>query len=390
MNTQILVSYQLRKPKTMKTRTSLAKITCPKTMARHSRIACGTRLLPLLLLLTLPAAVQAQFNYTTNNGAITITGYTGHGGAVTIPDTINGLPVTAIGDSAFFDCTILTSVTIPNSVTNIGNDAFYSCTSLASLAIGNKVSNIGYVAFAFCTNLTSVTIPDSVTSIGEDVFSSCTSLTNVTIPDSVTYIGDSAFWECTSLTSVTIPESVTSIGNWVFGNCTSLISVTIPNTVSSIGSLAFYSCTSLASVTIPDSVTHIGDIAFYYCNGLNGVYFQGNAPSLGSGVFDGDNNTTVYYLPGTTGWGPTFGDLQTVLWKPRVLTSDACLGVRTNRFGFNIIWAGGQVVVVEACTNLANLTWTPVETNTLTGDSYYFSDPRWTNYPSRFYRLRSL
>ena len=83
--------------------------------------------------MTLPAAVQAQYNYTTNNGAITITGYTGPGGAVTIPGTINGLPVTSIGDHAFYYCTNLTNVTIPNSVTNIGDYAFYYCTSLTSV-----------------------------------------------------------------------------------------------------------------------------------------------------------------------------------------------------------------------------------------------------------------
>ena len=95
-------------------------------MARRLRTACATRLLPLLLLLALPAVVQAQFTYTTNNGTITITGYTGSGGAVTIPSTINGLPVTSIGDYAFYNCTSLTSVTIPNSVTSIGDEAFWS------------------------------------------------------------------------------------------------------------------------------------------------------------------------------------------------------------------------------------------------------------------------
>ena len=88
-----------------------------------------------LALLALPAVVQAQFNYTTNNGAITITGYTGPGGDVTIPDTINGLPVTSIGDGAFSSCTRLTSVTIPNSVTSIGSYAFVGCTSLAAITV---------------------------------------------------------------------------------------------------------------------------------------------------------------------------------------------------------------------------------------------------------------
>jgi len=110
-------------------------------------------------------------------------------------------------------------------------------------------------------------------------------------------------------------------------------------------------------------------------------------------VFEGAYNVTVYYLAGTTGWRPMFGSRPTMLWKPQVppqvQTSDANLGVRTNQFGFTINGASGMIVVVEACTNLANPTWTPLQTNTLSGDSFYFSDPQWTNYPARFYRLRS-
>ena len=105
-------------------------------------------------------------------------------------------------------------------------------------------------------------------------------------------------------------------------------------------------------------------------------------------MFNGDNNATVYYLPGTTNWGPTFGGRPTALWKPQVQSSDASFGVRTNQFGFNITWASGRVIVVEACTNLANHIWSPVGTNTLTGGSCCFSDPAWTNYPARFYRVR--
>jgi hypothetical protein len=106
-------------------------------------------------------------------------------------------------------------------------------------------------------------------------------------------------------------------------------------------------------------------------------------------VFDGDINATVYYLLGTTGWGPTLGGRPTVLWNPQVPTSDASFGVRTNGFGFTITGSSNLVIVVEVCVNLAHPIWSPVGTNTLTGGSSYFSDPKWTNYPGRFYRLRS-
>jgi len=124
---------------------------------------------------------------------------------------------------------------------------------------------------------------------------------------------------------------------------------------------------------------------------LTGVYFQGNTPTPtnDSSVFSGDNNGIVYYLAATTGWGPTFDGLPTMLWNPQAQTNDGSFGVQNNQFGFNIAGSSNLVVVVESCTNPANPVWSPVATNTLTGGTSYFSDPKWTNYPARFYRIRS-
>ena len=324
--------------------------------------------LPLLLLLLLPAAVQAQFSYVTNNGTITITGYTGPDGAVTIPSAINGLPVTTIGNEAF-SYTSLTSITIPNTVTSIGDNAFAIGSSLTSVTIPNSVTNIGDGAFAYCTGLTSLLIPNGVTRIGDGEFFFCTNLSSITIPDSVTYIGDSAFSFCTSLTRITISNSVTSIGDY-----------------------AFSQCSSLTSVTIPSSITSIADYVFSGCSRLNKVYFQGNVPSLGGGVFQFDNSVTLYYLPGTVGWGSTFAGRPTALWTlpyPLILTSNPSFGARTNQFGFNVSWATNLNVVVEAATDLANPIWSPLQTNALTNGWFYFSDPQWKNYPARFYRISS-
>jgi hypothetical protein len=169
-------------------------------------------------------------------------------GELVIPTEIEGLPVTRIGNQAFYDCRRLTSITIPSSVTNIG-----------------------WQAFTDCTSLTSISIPDSVTTIGDSAFSQCTSLISISIPDSVTTIGDSAFVECYALESITIPDSVTSIGDWAFTTCNSLTSITIPSSVTSIGGAAFYQCTSLTSISIPDSVTTIGDSAFDECYALESI-----------------------------------------------------------------------------------------------------------------------
>ncbi|HEY5912101.1 MAG TPA: leucine-rich repeat domain-containing protein [Verrucomicrobiae bacterium] len=563
-----------------------------------------------LALFNLPVVTaQAQFNYTANSGTITITGYTGPGGAVTIPDTVDALPVTTIGYYAFDSCSSITDVTIPrgitliqpgafgrcsgltaitvdplnpaygslagvlctkdqttliqypggkagtyiipNSVTSIGDSAFEACANLTGVTIPESVTNIGHYAFFICTSLANVTIPRNVASIGSGAFEACRKLGAITVdplnpaysslagvlfnknqttliqcpgakagsyavPNTVTNIGDLSFHGCALLTSVAIPNGVTRIGDVAFESCSSLVGITIADTVASIGDMAFDGCnlsnitiprgvtnlgiapffwggplaeiavdplnpaycsvagvvfnknqtaiiqyppgkagsytvpntvtniaayafaasqqltnviignsvttlddwaffdchgltrvvlpsgsvttigmgafdgcTLLTAITFPSSLSNIGSYAFSWCTSLIGAYFEGNAPGGDSSVFDGDNNATVYYLPGTTGWGATFGGRPTAPWVPLVLTSDASFGVKTNQFGFNINWASGKTVVVEAATSLANPVWVPLRTNTLIGGLAYFSDPTWTSYPRRFYRIRS-
>ena len=289
------------------------------------------------------ATSLGDYTFTTSSGAITITGYIGAGGAVTIPATIGGLPVvaigisafygrtgltsvsipssvTSIGDGAFYGCTGLTSVSIPSSVTSIGDNAFFNCTGLTSVSIPSSVTSIGFSAFQSCTGLTSVTIsngvtsigggafrgciglssvsiPSSVTSIGTLAFYNCTGLSSVSIPSSVTSLGQSAFQNCSSLTSVVIPSGVTSIGNYVFSGCTGLTSVSIPSSVTSIGVQAFYGCTGLTSVSIPSSVTSIGDNAFEGCSGLTSVWIPSSVTSIGIGVFYGCSGLTSVSIP---------------------------------------------------------------------------------------------
>jgi hypothetical protein len=281
----------------MKTKTSIARTACPKAVAMRLTTPCAPRLLLLLLLLALPAVVRAQFNYTTTDGTITITEYTGPGGAVVIPSAVHGVPVTRIGDSAFYDCTGLTSVTIPNSVTSIGDSAFSGCTNLTSITIPNRVTSIGGGAFSGCANLTSITIPNHVTSIEDSVFAWCTSLTSVTIPSGVTSIGESAFYDCTGLTSVTIPNSVTTIGDSVFCWCTSLTNVTIGSSVASIGDSVFSWCTGLSRVTIPSGVTSIGEWAFWDCASLTAVTIPNSVTNIGGGAFSGCGSLTSVTIP---------------------------------------------------------------------------------------------
>ena len=429
-------------------------------------------------LLLVGAESPAQdFTYTNINGAITITGYTGPGGNVTIPSTIDGLPVTSVGDAAFrrLDsvssvtipdsvtkiedggapeggafgfCTSLTNATVGSSVTNIGDFTFVFCGRLTSVTVGQSVTRIGAEAFRFCTSLTSITLPNSVVSIQEGAFWDCSSLTNAALGNGLTNIGNNAFWFCPSLSYMTIPASVVAIGEGAFGACTrltainvnpvnpayssvdgvlfnkaqtaliacpgaigpnytvpqtvksiagsafsgcsSLTNLAIPNGVTAIGDYAFYYCLSLPRVMIPGSVTSIADFAFEYCTNLTGAYFKGNAPSLGGlYVFGDTTNLNVFYLPGTTGWGSTFGGRPAVLWNPLAQTNDGSLGVRQHRFGFNITGTPDLPIVVEATTNLAAQSWIALQSCTLTNGLIYFGDSHWTNYPGRVYRIRS-
>ena len=186
--------------------------------------------------------------------------------------------VTSIGENAFYCCSSLTSIDIPNTVTIIGYDAFEDCSSLTSITIPNSVTSIGESAFRGCSSLTSVTIPNSVTSIGYWTFYNCSSLTSVDIPNSVTSIGESAFSNCSGLTSITIPNSVTSIGEYAFSNCSSLTSIAIPNSVTTIGKSAFRDCSGLTSVTLPESITSIGNGAFEGCSFLQNVTCLATTP----------------------------------------------------------------------------------------------------------------
>lgn len=277
------------------------------------------------------------------DGTAKISKYVGHDMELTIPNSLNGVCITSIGDRAFAYCESLSSVIIPEGVANIGRLAFFACDSLTTITLPDTLISIGELAFAFCplstitipnnvtrigyeafenSSIVSVTIPDSVIEMGSNPFANCKNLTSInvsddhpvfelvdnvlfnkinkelvccprglginqyTIPDGTLSIGGSAFDSCYSLTTITIPESVTYIGDYAFMGCSYLTMDTIPNNITYIGVQAFSGINSLSSVTIPDKVTNIDAYAFSNCKYLTSITIPNNVTQMGANPFN--------------------------------------------------------------------------------------------------------
>ena len=249
-------------------------------------------------------------------------------GGLIIPAMHDGYPVTTVSTQAFYLCTSLKNVAIPDSVTNIQKNAFSYCNSLTNMVISDHVTHLGIGAFSDCGRLTDVTIgqgiqaiaastfedcadlasiilPEGLTSIGNDAFKGCEALTNAIIPSTVRTIGRDAFNACKSLKSVVIPEGITTIEDRTFYQCFALESVEMPDSLTTIGQKVFQSCSHLYTVYIPEHVTLIEDYAFY--GAVTNATFSGNAPELGFwslGITGSilTENLYVYFYEGATGF----------------------------------------------------------------------------------------
>ena len=218
-----------------------------------------------------------------------ITGKTGNGSQsyTSLVDEIHiGNNVTSIGNSAFYNCYQLVSITISKSVTGISNYAFYNCYSLKAIIIPNALIFINAYAFQNCHSLKAISIPNSVTSFGSEyVFQNCYSLTSVTIPNNIIMFGSYAFSNCYSLASVTIPDSVIGVGDYVFLNCQNLNSMIFPNSLTSTGSFVFYNCYSLSSINITGNMTRFNSSLFQSCQSLVQVNIPNSVTSIANSFF---------------------------------------------------------------------------------------------------------
>ncbi|CAA6678129.1 MULTISPECIES: leucine-rich repeat domain-containing protein [unclassified Lentimonas] len=268
------------------------------------------------------AADVSDLTYVIDEDSITITDcYAYASGELVIPETIESMPVTSIGDSAFEYCRRLTSVTIPESVISIGDSAFDNCENLTSVTIPVNVNNIGDSAFQDCSNLTSIDVHSSnqyYSSIdGALLDKSQRTLIKYpskktgafTVPNSVTRINDRAFYRCSYLNSITISDSITRIGSSVFTNCDNLISIDVDldnRYYSSIAGVLFnkrqttlihYPARKTGAFTIPTSVTDIADYAFYHCSYLSSITIPDGVISLGWAPFAGCTSLISVTIP---------------------------------------------------------------------------------------------
>lgn len=171
----------------------------------------------------------------------------------TIPEEIDGAPVTEIAESAFSECYFLKKLTIPDSVKIIGRQAFSACSELKTIELPAETEQMGAGVFDACTALESVTLPKGITEIPEATFYECEGLKTVVIPEGVEVISSESFYGCKSLSEVEFPKSLTSIGDYAFQGCTSLKTVTLTENVQNLGSYIFFDCKSLSGIETDDN-----------------------------------------------------------------------------------------------------------------------------------------
>lgn len=216
----------------------------------------------------------------------------------------------SIEAKAFYGCTNLKSITVPNKVTQLKDYSFNGCTNLSSIIIPNSVTSLGQYCFGSCSSLTNIVIPNSVTLIDRYAFY-YTNINNIIIPSGISTINEGTFSSCQNLNSITIPNSVTSIKYRAFYNCGNIINVIIGDGVTTIASNAFDYCTRLTTVTIGSSITSIGGSAFEDCKSLSQIYCKAtNPPTISTYTFYNISSGHTFYVPTESVWL-----YQTTKWK---------------------------------------------------------------------------
>ena len=248
-------------------------------------------------------------------------------GALVIPSSYQGKPVTKIGESAFWGCSSLTSIEVGKGNSEYSSEDGVLFDKYETVLIQFPAGKSGHY-----------TIPDSVT------------------------IGKSAFKNCSSLTSVTIPDSFTSIWSW-----------------------AFQYCSSLTSITIPDSVNSIGEWAFYDCSSLTNIYFESNAPSIRWDVFrEVSKNAKIFVNPSATGFGETFAGLPVQILEKTLKINT--FSKSASPFSLTFETQSDSTYKIEASHDLKK--WGEIGEVQGTGSSVKFTDWREALFEKQYYRLK--
>ncbi len=220
-------------------------------------------------------------------------------GDIVVPDSVTyqgvRYEVTAIGDSAFFECTGLNSLVMSDHVKSVGKHAFNGCTALTKVQYPAKFKGaVEAYTFYKCMALKSLTLPDSITSIATYAFAT-NGLKSLVVPKGVESIATKAFYENDSIKEITLPEGLTTVSMSAFRGCIALEKVNIPSTFAKIPNYAFYGCTSLKTITFPKTVTNISAYAFKDCSSMTEIHVSGDAPAtLGTKAFDNTNECPIY------------------------------------------------------------------------------------------------
>lgn len=201
---------------------------------------------------------ESAFTHTLINGEVTIIGFSGDPVYLEIPEYIDGYPVTKIRDNAFFNCSSLKQISLPDTITEIGHHTFYGCNSLESIVLPDLLTELGMGAFTNCTSLSAVTLPLTLEALPEACFDNCSALAEIVIPQGISSIGDYCFTDCTALSYVSIGADASHIGKYAFFNCSSLTSIYIPPSVTTIGDMAVGFSDENSSVSAVNDFTVMG------------------------------------------------------------------------------------------------------------------------------------
>lgn len=251
----------------------------------------------------LPVPVYAEsidgllYSKSWNETSISITGCEAGTTVIDIPAEIDGLPVTEIGYSAFYQNAEITEVSMPDTITKIGERAFRACSALQTVKLSASLTAIPSYCFTSCTALESVEFPEGITRIGEAAFWKCAGLKSVTLPDTVTELELGAFSDCTGMETLTLSAGLTEIGNQVFAECESLTAAVIPPNVTKIDNSAFVDCKQLKSVTLPEGLRIINPYAFENCTALTDITLPDSLEALESNAFLGCTALTAVRIP---------------------------------------------------------------------------------------------